>query len=96
MAQRKQIRLVSMRMWFRSLALLSGLGIWRCCECGVGHRCTSDLALMWLWGRPAAVAPIQSPHPWHMELPCATGVALKKQTKSLDFCMLSCFKVEYA
>ena len=31
-AQRKWIRLVSMRIWVWSLASLSGPGIWRCCE----------------------------------------------------------------
>ena len=47
-------------------------------SCGVGHRCGSDLALLWLWCRPAAAAPIQ-PLAW--ELPYAVGVDLKsKQT----------------
>ena len=32
MAQRKQIWLVSMKTWVRSLASLSGLRIWRCLE----------------------------------------------------------------
>ena len=41
MAQRVPNRLVSMRMWVQSLASLSGL---------------KDPALLWLWGRPAAVA----------------------------------------
>ena len=27
--------------------------------CGVGRRCGSDLVLLWLWYRPAVVAPIQ-------------------------------------
>ena len=27
---------------------------------GVGHRCSSDLALLWLWCGLAATAPIQS------------------------------------
>ena len=44
-------------------------------SCGVGHRC-SDLVLLWLWRRPAAVAPIQ-PLAW--ELPCAAGAALKRK-----------------
>ena len=35
-----------------------------------------DLALLWLWRRPAAIAPIQ-PLAW--ELPYAAGVALKRQ-----------------
>ena len=30
-------------------------------SCGVGHRYSSDLALLWLWCRPAAVAPIGPP-----------------------------------
>ena len=45
---------------------------------GVGHRCSSDLVLLWLWCRPAATAPIQ-PLPW--EPLHATGVALKRQKK---------------
>ena len=44
-------------------------------SCGVGHRRGSDLALLWLWCRPAATAPIRSLawEPLH-----ATGVALEK------------------
>ena len=42
---------------------------------GVDHRHGLDPALLWLWHRPAAVAPIQ-PLAW--ELLYATGVALKK------------------
>ena len=29
-------------------------------SCGVGLRCRSDLALLWLWRRPVATAPIRS------------------------------------
>ena len=43
-------------------------------SCGVGGRCGSDLALLWLWRKPAAGAPIR-PLAW--EPPYATGVALK-------------------
>ena len=43
-------------------------------SCGVGHKQSSNPALLWLWRRPAAVAPVQ-PLAW--ELPYATGVALK-------------------
>ena len=32
-------------------------------SCGVGHRCSSDLALLWLWQRLAATVPI-NPLPW--------------------------------
>ena len=28
-------------------------------SCGVSYRCSSDLALLWLWHRSAAVAPIR-------------------------------------
>ena len=44
-------------------------------SCGVGRRCSSNLALLWLWFRPVAVAPIQ-PLAW--ELPHAVGAALKR------------------
>ena len=43
---------------------------------GVGHRHGSDQALLWLWHRPAATAPIQ-PLAW--EPPYAAGEALKTQ-----------------
>ena len=46
---------------------------------GVGHRHSSDLALLWLWYRPAAIAPIR-PLAW--DPPYATGVALEKQNKT--------------
>ena len=45
-------------------------------SCGVGHRRGSDPALVWLWCRPATIAPIR-PLAW--EHPYATGVALKRQ-----------------
>ena len=45
-------------------------------SCGIGHRCSSDLALPWLWHRPAATALIR-PLAW--ESPYATGMALKGQ-----------------
>ena len=47
-------------------------------RCGIGHRCGLDPALLWLWRRLEATAPIQ-PLAW--ELPYATDVALKKQKK---------------
>ena len=45
-------------------------------NCGEGHRCGSDLALLWLWCRLAVVALIQS-LVW--EPPYAEGVAVKKK-----------------
>ena len=47
-------------------------------SCGVGHRRGSDLALLWLWGRPAAVALIR-PLAW--EPPYAASAALEKDKK---------------
>ena len=44
-------------------------------SCGVGRRCSSDPALLWLWCRPAAITLIR-PLAW--ELPYDAGVALKK------------------
>ena len=45
-------------------------------SCGVGRRLGLDLALLWLWCRPAATAPIR---PLDWEPPYAAGVALKRQ-----------------
>ena len=50
-------------------------------SCGVGRRCSTDLALLWLWHRPVATAPIR-PLAW--ELPYAAGVALEKKGKKKD------------
>ena len=59
----------------RSLALLSGLRIWCCVNSSVGSRHGSDLALLWLWYRPAAAALIGS-LAW--EPPYAMDVAMKR------------------
>ena len=70
--------LVSMRMCVQSLAwdsLLSRLRIWHCLKLHVGQGCGLDLALLWLWYRPASMAPIW-PLAW--ELTNAAGVALEK------------------
>ena len=49
-------------------------------RCGIGRSCCSDPVslLLWLGHRPAAAAPIW-PLAW--ELPCATGVAVKRKKK---------------
>ena len=49
--------------------------------CCVGCRCRLDLALLWLWHRPAAVALIW-PLAW--ENPYASGAALKKSKDNLQ------------
>ena len=71
-----------MKTRFQSLAWLGVLRIPHCCDCDVGCRRGSDPELLWLWGRPAAIALIQ-PLAW--EPPYATGVALnkKKEIQSL-------------
>ena len=78
MVQWKRIRLGTMRLWVQSLALFGGLRIRIAVSCGVGGRLSSDLALLWLWCRPVAVALIR-PLAW--EPPHATGAAPKKQKK---------------
>ena len=45
-------------------------------SCGVGPRRGSDLVLLWLWHRLAAVDLIR---PLALEPPCAVGVGLKRQ-----------------
>ena len=47
-------------------------------SCDVGHRHGSDLVLLWLWCRPAAIAPIQ-PLAW--ETPYVIDAALKRQKR---------------
>ena len=47
-------------------------------SCGVGHRCGSDLALLWLWHKLAAVT-LFRPLAW--ELPYATCTAILKKKK---------------
>ena len=44
-------------------------------SCGEGRRHGSDPALLWLWRKPVATAPIR-PIAW--ESPYAAGVALEK------------------
>ena len=58
------------------LASLSGLRIRIALSCGVGHRCCSDLVLLWPWHKPVATDPIR-PLAW--EPPFAVGAALKKE-----------------
>ena len=67
-----------MRVWVRSLDSVgwgSGIAVG---YTRVGRRHGSDLVLLWLWCRPAAVALIQS-LAW--EPPRAAGAALKRQKK---------------
>ena len=45
-------------------------------SCDVGCKCSSDPALLWLWSRPAAVAPVGR-QAW--EPPCAKGAALRSK-----------------
>ena len=49
-------------------------------SCGGGCRCGLDLALLWLWCRPAAAALIQL----HVQdLPYAPGIAIKEERKKI-------------
>ena len=75
-AQWKQIQLVSLRMQVHPS--LSGLGIWCCCELWCRSRHGLDPALLWLWCRPAAAAPIGL-LAW--ELPYASSLALKSKKR---------------
>ena len=49
-------------------------------NCGIGRRLDLDLALLWLWRRPSATAPIR-PLAW--EHPYAVGAALKREKKKI-------------
>ena len=47
-------------------------------SCGVGHRCSLDPMLLWLWPKPAAIA-LVGPLAW--EPAHASGAALKRQER---------------
>ena len=68
-----------MRMGVQSQASLIGSGIGVALSCGVGCRCGSDLALLWLWCRLAATAPIR-PLAWE-PLGAAQEMAKDKKKK---------------
>ena len=90
MAQQKQNRLGTMRLWFQHLASLSGLRIWHCHElcCGSQMQLRSDATVAVVY--PTAVALI-GPLAW--EPPNAAGMALKSKKRKKDkgpnslFCM---------
>ena len=50
-------------------------------SCGVGRRRSSDPALLWLWCRPVAAAPI-GPLAW--EPPYAVGAAQRNSKKKIE------------
>ena len=80
-AQQKWTRLETMRLQVPSLALLTGLKIRRCpVSCGVGSTHGLDLVLLWLWCRPAAVAPI-GPLAWELSYPVGAALTSKTKTK---------------
>ena len=62
-----------MRLQVQSLALLSVA-----MSCGTGCRCSLDPALLWVWHRLVATAPIQ-PLAW--EPPYAMGAVLEKEKR---------------
>ena len=61
-------------------------------SCGIGHRQGLDPSLLWLWHRPAAVAPIQS-LAW--ELPYAVPAALNCQPPKSKTMILLISLIEY-
>ena len=61
-------------------------------SCGVGFRHVLDLALLWLWRRPAAIAPIR-PLAW--EPPYAAGTALEKAKKIKKLIIIIIIPNEY-
>ena len=60
MVQQKQIQLGTMRLRVQSLAFLSVKDPGIAMSCVIGHKHGSDLALLWVWCRPAATALIIS------------------------------------
>ena len=77
-AQQVKNLLASLRMGVPPLAPFSGLRMRHCYKLCLGHRCSSDPLLLWLWCRPAAAALI-----WFLDwkLPYAVDAAIKKKKK---------------
>ena len=61
----------------QSVTALSGLRIRCCCELWYSKRSSSDSSLLWLWCRPAAIAPVQ-PLAWEPPY-VTTSAGLKRQ-----------------
>ena len=74
-AQWKQIKLGTMRLWVRSWACSVGWRSGVALSCGIGCRLGLNLALLWPWHRPAATAPMR-PLTW--EPPYAAGTGPKR------------------
>ena len=94
MAQRKQTWLASMRTQVWSLALLSGLRIWHCCELWYRSQTQlgSDLALLWLWCRPAVRADLTPSLETSICCECSPKKTKKrKKKKSLSSTLLEGF-----
>ena len=85
-------QLVSMRIWIWSLALLSVLRIWRCCELWCRSQMRLGSCVARLWCKLAATAPTW-PLAW--EPPYALSAALKRQkTKKYIFFFWSSLMVQ--
>ena len=54
-------------------------------SCGVGHRHRSDLALLWLWHRPAAISPIR-PLAWEPSYAASVALKINKYKKCVRKC----------
>ena len=78
MAEWERIQQGTMKLQVRSLASLSGLRIRHYHELWCSCRHSLDVALLWLWCRLAAVAPIRA-LAW--ELPYAMDAVPKRQKK---------------
>ena len=50
-------------------------------SCGVGPRCSSDLDLLWLWHRLAAIAPAQPPA-WELLYEALKSKEKKKKSEN--------------
>ena len=73
-----------MKLWVRSLALLSGLRIWRCCELWSRSQTRgSDPKLRWLWHRQVATAPIR-PLAWNLHMPWEWPKKWQKDKKKIQ------------
>ena len=83
MAERKRIQLGTMRLRVRSLASLGGLRILRCHELWCRSKMQLRSGVLWLWHKPAVVAPIR-PLAWQFLYAAGADLKRQKDKKSKD------------
>ena len=79
-AERKNEGVPIMTRMHEDVGSIPGVNQWVAMSCGVGRRRGSDSALLRLWRRPPAIAPIP-PLAWELNICHKCGLKRKKREK---------------